>query len=222
MKKLLIVTLVLLAQISIAQVHKNLGDFTSVNVYDRISLELVPADENKISITGAKAKDVEVVNKNGDLHIRMKLEKLLQGESVSAILYYKTINSVDASEGSLLSSSRTIKQPTFNVSAKEGAEIRLTLDVDTANIKVVTGGIVNLTGDAQTQDISMGTGGILNAQRFITEQTNISINAGGEAEIHATKMVEAKVRAGGDIKVYGNPRVDEKIVLGGTVTKVNE
>lgn len=222
MKNILTAVVLLLVQVSVAQMQKKVGDFTNVKVYDRISLELIPADENKVSITGSRAKDVEIVNKNGDLHIRMTLEKLLQGENVNVILYYKSLNGVDASEGSQLSSSHTITQSSFNIAAKEGAEIRLNLDVDHVNVKVVTGGIVNLMGEADHQDVSMGTGGVFNAKRLITLQTNISINAGGEAEIYATKIVEATVRAGGDIKIYGNPRVEEKIVLGGSVTKVKD
>ena len=222
MKNIITAAILLVVQMSIGQVQKNIGDFTSVQVFDRISLELVQADENKIVITGSRANDVEVINKNGDLHIRMKLKKLLQGEDISATLYYKTIQSIDAGEGSQLASRKAIKQATVDISAKEGAEIRLVLEVDKATVKAVTGGIVNLSGTADFQDVSIGTGGVVKARRFITNQTNISMNAGGEAEIFANKIVDAKIRAGGDIKVYGNPKIEEKIVLGGTVTKVSE
>ncbi|HEU0135990.1 MAG TPA: head GIN domain-containing protein [Flavobacterium sp.] len=222
MKNIITAAILLVVQMSIGQVQKNIGDFTSVQVFDRISLELVQADENRIVITGSRANDVEVINKNGDLHIRMKLKKLLQGEDISATLFYKTIQSIDAGEGSQLASRKPIKQATVDISAKEGAEIRLVLEVDKATVKAVTGGIVNLSGTADFQDVSIGTGGVVKARRFITNQTNISMNAGGEAEIFANKIVDAKIRAGGDIKVYGNPKIEEKIVLGGTVTKVSE
>ena len=57
---------------------------------------------------------------------------------------------------------------------------------------------------------------------FISEQTTISLNAGGNAAIFASEFVDAKVRAGGDIYIYGSPKqINQKTVLGGSIKEMN-
>ena len=69
---LLFITIPIFSQVKI---NRDLGDFSKVAVYDGINLELVKHDENKVEITGKNTEFVVVKNKNGDLKIRLNLEK---------------------------------------------------------------------------------------------------------------------------------------------------
>lgn len=220
MKKIVIFTFLIVAQFVTAQeVTVNLGDFSTVKVYDRISVTLVAAQENKIVIKGTRANDVELVNKGSDLKIRMKFSKLLQGENIEAILYYKNIDEIEANEGSFVSSQDTFKATAFQLNSKAGSVIKITLDVQKLKSKAHTGGELELEGKAANHDVTLTSGGILKAKNLITAQTDVSVNAGGEAKINATDFVEAKTRAGGTINIYGNPKqVNEKKVAGGSIT----
>lgn len=223
MKKIILVALLMLSQVNFAQekLTKNLGDFDQVKVFDRISLQLVPANENKIEITGERREDVEIVNKNGELKVRMKLKKLLKGEDITAILYYKNeIETIEASEGSYVSSEKTFKAIDFHVNSKEGAEIKISLDVQKLDVKATSGGIVKLKGNANSQDIVINSGGIVDAKDLQTSQTAVAINAGGEADVRASELADAKTRAGGDITIYGSPKkINKKTFAGGNITE---
>ena len=221
MKKIILVAFLMLSQMNFAQNKTvSLGDFDQVKVLDRISALLVQGTENKIEITGNKKDDVETVNKNGELKVRMKFGKLLTGDDISVTIYFKNqINSVEASEGSYVSSEATFKAIDFLASAKEGAQVKLNLDVKKLKIKAYSGGILDLKGKATNQEIVINSGGILKAKDLITSQTTVAVNAGGEAEINASDLVDAKTRAGGNIHVYGSPKqVNKKNVIGGNIT----
>src|SRR5690606_34055452 len=83
MKKLFILSALLISQLFFAQdVTKELTRFTEVKIYDRISAELVPSNQNKIEITGSRSNEVEVLQKNDELKVRMPLTKLLKGEKI--------------------------------------------------------------------------------------------------------------------------------------------
>ena len=221
MKKIMLVAFLMLSQMNFAQNKTvSLGDFDQVKVFDRISVLLVQGNENKIEITGNKKDDVEIVNKNGELKVRMKFGKLLKGDDISATIYFtKEINSVEGSEGSYVSSEATFKAIDFLASAKEGAEVKLNLDVKKLKVKAYSGGIVNVKGKATNQDIIVNSGGAVKAKDLQTSQTVVAVNAGGEAEVNASDLVDAKTRAGGNITVYGNPaQVNKKNVIGGNIT----
>lgn len=217
-KKLALITLVLLTQLTNAQITKNLGDFDVVKVFDKINVKLIPASENKIVITGNRADEVETLNKNGELKIRMPFPKLLSGDAIMVKLYFKRIESISASEGSYVGSENTFKQTSIELITKEGSEINLDLNVEKVSVKANSGGIVELSGEATNQDVTITSGGILQAGELHTSQTTISIAAGGKAEIYANVLVDAKVKAGGSIYIYGNPKqINKETLLGGTI-----
>lgn len=217
MKKI-IFTLLLISSATYAQVERTLGDFTKVTSFDKIDVLLIKSNENKITINGDEAESVETVNKNGELKIRMPFSKTLKGEDISVTLYYKNIVAVEANEGSRIASNDIFKAILFDIIAKEGAEIKVILDVDKLNVKGTSGATISVNGTAKTQDLLINSGAIFNAKSLDTEQTTITVNAGGEADIKATDLVDAKVRAGGNITIYGKPKqINQKVIAGGNI-----
>ncbi|MDD5152343.1 MAG: DUF2807 domain-containing protein, partial [Flavobacterium sp.] len=207
-------------QVKFAQVTRELGDFDSVKVFDKLNVKLIPSSENKIIITGKRENEVEVVNKNGELKLRMPFPKLLSGDDIIIKLYFKKIENIEAGEGTYVSCDKTFKQTLINLNAKEGSEINIDLDVDKAEVRAVTGGILELSGEASNQNAIIASGAILNAKDLHTSQTSIIVSAGGQAEVFATLLVDAKVKAGGTIYIYGKPKqINQKTILGGTITE---
>jgi hypothetical protein len=221
MKKI-IYSLLLMSSLTYAQTEKNVGDFTKVTAFDKIDVNLIAASENKVVLTGAHSNEVELVNKNGELKIRMPLTKLLSGYSVSATVYYKKIEAVEANEGSRITSKDTISVLNFDVICKEGSDIKLTnLQADRLQIRVSQGSIVTIIGTVKNQDVLSNSAGKYDGQDCKTQQTAVTVNAGGIAEVNATDIVNAKTRAGGEITIYGNPKkVIEQSVVGGTIKQV--
>ncbi len=209
--------------ISFAQTEKNVGDFNKVTSFDQIEVLLIPSDENKVVLDGSGSEDVEIVNKNGELKIRMRLTKMLSGDNISATVYYKNIDAVEANEGSRISSEATFKATTFDIIAKEGSQIKIKINVDRLTVRVANGSTISISGTAKNQDVLINSGGIYEAERLKTSQTIITANAGGDADVYATDLVDAKVRAGGDIRIYGKPKqINQKIVAGGTIKEGND
>ena len=220
MKKILIIAFVLLTQITFAQITRNIGDFDEVRVFDKIKVKLIPSSENKVVITGNRADEVEAVNKNGILKIRMPFPKLLSGNDIIVKLYFKRIENITASEGSYVSGDSTFKQTILNLNAKAGAEIVVIVDVEKVNVSANAGGIIELSGKALNQDVVITSGGILRANELHTSQTSISVSAGGKADIYATTLVDAKVKAGGSIYIFGKPeQINKETLIGGTIVE---
>ena len=221
MKKLIIGALILFVQMSFGQVTKELGDFDTVKVYDKLSVKLVQSSENKLVIKGAREAELEAVNKNGILKIRMPFPKLLSGNDLEVTLYYKHIELIDVNEGAIVTSSEAIKATSFKVSAQEGGKINVDLDVDKLKVSSVSGGEITLTGKAENQVASLGAGGYLLASKLVTSQTTVSVSAGGKADVNASTLVDAKVSAGGSIYIYGKPKqINQKTVFGGKIEEV--
>lgn len=218
MKNIVVLALFLLGQISFSQASRDLDDFNKVKVFDRLNVELIASKESKIIITGDRANEVEVVNINGELKLRMPLPKLLSGNDIKIKLYYKNIEFIDASEGSVVSSEELIKQNSIDLNAKEGSEISLELDVDKVDVRAVTGAKIELVGKAKNQNITVATGAVLKADNLVTSQTTIYVSSGAKATVFATILVDAKADTGGIVTIFGKPKeINKTTSLGGKI-----
>ena len=222
MKKI-VFSLLVFSSMAFGQIRNNLGDFTKVTSFDRIDVLLIYGDENKVMLNGKDSDEVELVNKNGELKIRMPLTKLLDGDNISVTVYYKNLTAVEANEGSRIACNESIKTTSFDIIAKEGSEVKLILDLEILKARVANGSKLELQGSAKNQIVILNSGGIFEAPVFKTEHTEITVKAGGRALIFANEVVDAKVRAGGSISISGNPKqINKDIIAGGTICIVKQ
>lgn len=203
---------------SVAQIEEPVGNFDTIKVYDLITVNLVKSNENKIVITGEDADDVEFVQKNGILKIRMRFEKSFDGEQTFVNVHYKRLLTIDGNEGSVITSNELIEQEQIELRTQEGASIRAGVKVDLLKIRAVTGGILKISGTTDYQQVTVNTGGIVENDKLRSNHTTVSVKAGGEVEVQAIESVDVDIKAGGDVTVYGKPKkVRKKTFAGGTI-----
>jgi hypothetical protein len=222
--KRIVYSILLLSSITYAQIEKKVGDFTKVTAFDKIDVNLITGSENKVVLTGVNSNEVEIVNNNGELKIRMPFIKMLTGYSVSATVYYQNLQAVEANEGSRITSKDSISALNFDIICKEGSDIKLSnLQAERLKIRVSQGSIVTIIGAVKNQDILSNSGGKYDGQDCKTQQTFVTVNAGGIADVNASDLVDAKTRAGGEITIYGKPKqIIEKSVAGGTIKQAKD
>ncbi|WP_121965622.1 head GIN domain-containing protein [Myroides sp. N17-2] len=221
MRKTALFIALFLTTMSFAQTTKVIGDYTKVSVFDQIAVTLIPGEEGKIEIEGSKEEYVNVVNKNGILKVKMNFVNSFQGEDIKVKLYYKNLTEIVAEQGASIKGETAIKATSLIVNAKTGGVINAKIDAEKVIVKSSAGSVVTLTGKATVQDVLNSSGAKVKNKDLSTNQSIVTVNAGGVAEVKASDLVEAKVRAGGEIRIYGKPKtINEKNVLGGVITKV--
>ena len=215
---LLLFTIPALSQVNI---DRDLGDFSKVAVYDGINLELVKSEENKVEITGKNTSFVVVKNKNGDLKIRLNLERRFSGDRTKVTLYYKALYNIISHEGSNVFSKDTLTQADLNVKANSGSTQNLIISLNTLNTVAATGANINLSGNVEYHDCSTSTGAEINAEKLTTTETYATSTTGGLIEVSATKELEANSKLGGVINVHEKTdKIVESISLGGVVNYI--
>lgn len=219
MKNILTVTgLFLLAQLTFGQVEKQVSDFTILKVYDKIPVKLVQSNSTKVEINGSQAEDVEVSQKNSEVKIKLSGTKIMQGDNVSVTVYYKTLNEIQASQGSRISSDDELSNDKLNLTSNEGSVVKLNLDVNKLDLKTNSGGELHLTGKTDFLSVITNTGGQILAENLKAKNVEVTANAGGHAYVYASDSVEAKTRAGGVIHIHGNPKEKkDKKIAGGMI-----
>ena len=209
--------LFIFSQFFFAQSARNVGDFFSLKVYDKISVVLIHSTENKVE-TDRENADLETVNKNGELKIRMAPAKILQGNQVSVKVFYKNLNDIQASQGSVISAEGEVESNMLSLTSNEGSSINIAVNSKTLSAKLNSGGEITVTGNAGHQEILVNSGAKFLGKNIESESASVTTNAGGFAEVNVTDSVNATTRAGGVIDIYGDPN-DRKVknVIGGKI-----
>ena len=212
---ILFVTIPLLSQVKI---DRDLGEFSKVAVYDGINLELIKSEVNKVEITGNNTKFVVVKNKNGDLKVRLNLEKRFSGDRTKVTLFYKTLYSIISHEGSNVFSKETIKQADISIKAHTGSRQNLIVDLNTLNTTAATGANINISGKTEYHDTSSSSGAEINAKDLASNESYATATTGGVLHVSATKELEANSKLGGTINVHEKTdKITESISVGGVV-----
>lgn len=199
-------------------VDREVGAFDEIKVFDLIEVNLIRADENRILIKGENVDDIEFVNRDGVLKLRMEFEKKFRGEDTFIEVYYTDLRVIDANEGARIVCNEMLEQDRIELRAQEGARIEAGMKVRDAEIRAVTGGSIVASGLAENQVITLNTGGIFEGRDLKTESSSVRVSAGGEAELYASEEVDIQIRAGGDVTVWGDPhRVKKDQVFGGRI-----
>ena len=212
---LLLFTITTLSQVKI---DRDLGEFSKVAVYDGINLELVKSEENKVEITGKNTSFVVVKNKNGDLKIRLNLERRFSGDRTKVTLYYETLYNIISHEGSNIFSKDTLKQADLNIKANSGSTQNFLINLNTLNTVAATGANINISGKVEYHDTTVSTGAEINAEKLRTTETYATSTTGGLLNVSATKELEVNSKLGGIINVHEKTdKITESISVGGVV-----
>ena len=200
------------------EIERDLGEFSKVSVYDGINLELVKSEENKVEISGKNTGYIVVKNKNGDLKIRLNLEKRFAGDNTVVKLFYKTLYNIISHEGANVFSKDVINQPDLFVKASTGSTQSLVVNLNTLKTTAATRATIEISGESVFHETTATTEANINAQKLTTVETEAVSNTGGIVDVSASKELKVNSKLGGIINVHKKTdKITEKISTGGSV-----
>ena len=226
MRKYVLVTVfiftVLLTQAQYSEERK-VGDFDEISAHGKVTVELIPAEENKV-VVESDEDVLEYVNTDHEgqkLKITLKKNNFKEQGTIVKI-YYVRLRELHAYAGATIIADEEIKGDKLQVTVNAGDKINIRVDVKKIELKVASGGKIDVIGKTSFQDASVSAGGIIESRSLKCSRAIAKVKAGGEIFIWAIDELEAKVSAGGTVHYKGNPKtLDKSVTLGGSVRKVS-
>ena len=219
MKKIIyILALVVLPNLLSAQTERKIGDFQKLSVYDGINVELIKSDTNKVEINGKNTAYIVVKNKNGDLKIRLSVERRFSGNRTKVSVFYKSLYSIISHEGANVFSKDTINQADLNLKANSGSRQNMIVKLNTLQATATAGAKINIKGLAKYQELSATTGAEIMVSKVENEEANVVSTTGALIDVSTTKDLKVNSKIGGIINVHTKTdKITEKISVGGAV-----
>ena len=222
-KTLLAILLITQGVFSQNENNRKIGDFKILKVYDLVNIELVRAEENYAEVTGEYSNNTVIKNKNGELKVRMGIEKRFRGANTKIKIFYNNIDKIYVHEGAFVYSKDTIAQTEIYIKADEGARVVFNINTETLSTNTSSGATIDLQGKTHHHRAKVNTGGELKASKLETEDTEVFLTTGAVADVFAKNTLGVNVRAGGTVNVHSKTRkIVENILAGGTVNYLYE
>jgi hypothetical protein len=224
MKKIIyILALVVLPNLLSAQTERKIGDFQKLSVYDGINVELIKSDTNRVEINGKNTAYIVVKNKNGDLKIRLSVERRFSGNRTKVSVFYKNLYSVISHEGANVFSKDTINQADLNLKANSGSRQNMIVKLNTLQATATAGAKINIKGVAKYQELSASTGAEIMVSKVQNEEANVVSTTGALIDVSTIKDLKVNSKIGGIINVHTKTdKITEKISVGGAVNYLYE
>ena len=219
MKKIIyILALVVLPNLLSAQTERKIGDFQKLSVYDGINVELIKSDTNRVEIYGKNTAYIVVKNKNGDLKIRLSVERRFSGNRTKVSVFYKNLYTIISHEGANVFSKDTINQADLNLKANSGSRQNMIVKLNTLQATATAGAKINIKGLAKYQELSATTGAEIMVSKVENEEANVVSTTGALIDVSTTKDLKVNSKIGGIINVHTKTdKITEKISVGGAV-----
>lgn len=200
-----------------------LSPFTGLKVYSGIHVKLIPAQENKIVISGENIETVVTTLKKDVLKIRHSLNQWLNPSNTYIEVHFTgTLDKIHSYQGTKIESEALIETTSIVLKASEGSQQFLNISTERLDSSINSGSTLNLKGKATTHEISILGGGICEAETFLTNQTIAKVTGGGVAYIHANELLDATVNIGGTVRIHGQPtKLIKRKRIGGTIKEMN-
>lgn len=203
-------------------ISEELSDFNEVKIFNGVEVTLIPAEENRIVISGFSKDKVKYTLVENRLEVRLSLENIWSQDNTKIAIYFRKLQVIDANENSVVEVNGEMLGSNLVFRAQEGSTVRARVDALKQSSKAVTGGQIYLEGKVRDQQVDINTGGQFFGRKLRSENTEVSITAGGRAEVYASNYCRANAKLGGTIEIYGNPDdIDRKTSIGGKIIEMN-
>lgn len=196
---------------SFTKIEVNRGVEVIVEQDNEVAVE-VEADDNVIKhITTKVVNGVLVVSTD---------ESIDSAEAETVRVKMPTINGLESSSGSNISSKNSLKGTSIKVKSSSGSEIEATLEYESVKSESTSGSEITLAGKALKLETDSSSGSEINASNLLANDVVSEGSSGSSTTVNPLVSLKAKASSGSSINYKGTPKeINKEETSGGDVSK---
>ena len=186
-------------------------DFSSIKVSQGLELYITQSNDVSLSIEADEnLHDIIMTEvENGVLKI-YTTENIRRATSKKIVLDITGISGIEATSGSDVNSTNTIKADELKLSTTSGAVMELRVETKLLNCSTTSGSDIKLSGETINLIASATSGSDIDADNLEAETSEVNVTSGADISVNTSKELTARATSGGDIIYSGNPEKVDK------------
>ncbi len=197
---------------------EKISDFHSLNVSGKVTVELVKAAENAVTIelSGTDPTRLEWGVQSGVLNLKLRPTPGGQG-SAKVKLAYRDLDAIKANGGDLMFVD-TLSARMLTIDLSGGAKFSATIDAVDLEMKVAGNSVAELKGKCKYLSLSGSMKSKINAAGMEAMSADVQSYTTAEVYVRATERLIAATNTGSSLFYTGSPAIVRKTTsLGGDI-----
>lgn len=185
--------------------------FKSIEVSEGLSVYLTPSAHESISVEADENLQDLIITEveNSVLRIHTK-ENIASYTSKKVVVYFKNINRIKASSGSLINATTPLVTKDLNIETSSGGTVNLNVNTANLDCKSSSGSNLVISGKTLNFTAEASSGSSINATDLTAEISNVKTSSGANISVNTSKKITAEATSGSQINYLGNPEVLNK------------
>lgn len=198
-------------------------DFKNVAASGSIDIMLTQAPDFSVQVKGDKnLLPYVIVDVDGNT-LKIKTKKgynLRPKQHLEVDISAPVFNTISSDgSGNVTTQNTLTNKDKISFELSGSGNIQAKVDADALESETSGSGNVSFSGRADDAEMSVAGSGNIHCFSLTTENTSITINGSGNADVYATKKLNLTVNGSGDIQYKGSATVDSHINGSGSVSK---
>lgn len=201
--------------------YRSIKDFDKIKVSTGLKVILQQSDKELVTVQADENLHdvIRTELKRGELNIFTD-ERIKKAKRLLITVEFKTLEELQSSSGSQVSSEAMLQIKRLNTRASSGSQQRLEINAQNLEAKSSSGAQVHLVGKTRTASLSASSGSHLKAARLESEKCVADVSSGAHIYIQVTKDFDGEASSGGHVYYSGNPAsVNISTSSGGNIIK---
>ncbi len=201
---------------------RTVGSFSGIDVSNAIDVEVkigavtvveVEADDNVI-------EHIVTSVSGGVLKIRIENLHSINNAHLKVYITTPVLKSIDAGASADVKVMDVINgDGKLSFSASSSADIEAEVDAPEVYAEASSSGSITLSGRTKNYKAEVSSSGDIKSARLLSENTNVSANSSGSAEVYASVSLNAEASSSGSIDYHGAAIVKQTVNSSGSVEK---
>ena len=203
---------------------RSVGNFTAINVSNAFDVEVKigPAEELRIEADDNIMKYVRTEVSGNTLTIKIDHLHNVSNAHLKVYITTPSLNDINASAAASVRVLDVLKgNGKLNFDASSAASIDADIEAPEVEAQASSSGTVKLTGRTKNYKAQASSGANIKTAELLSENTDISVSSGADADVYSSVSLNADASSGGSITYHGDGSVKPNTSSGGSVTKKN-
>ena len=201
---------------------RNTGNFSGISVGGSFDVEVKigPVAEVTVEADDNVIKFVQTTVSGNTLKIRTEGLHSMNNVHLKVYITVPELRSIKASASAGVKVLDVIKgDGKLSFDASSSADIEAEVDAPEVDAEASSSGSVTLSGKTKSYTARVSSSGDIKSFELLTENTNVSANSSGSAQVHASISLTANASSSGDITYRGAANVKKNVSSSGSVEK---
>ena len=201
---------------------RNTGNFSGISVGGSFDVEVKigPVAEVTVEADDNVIKFVQTTVSGNTLKIRTEGLHSMNNVHLKVYITVPELSNIKASASADVKVLDVIKgDGKLSFDASSSADIEAEVDAPEVGAEASSSGSVTLSGKTKNYTARVSSSGDIKSFELLTENTDVSANSSGSAQVHASISLTANASSSGDITYRGAANVKKNVSSSGSVEK---